>query len=305
MAGTGVARSRSTSRLPLAAGWAARKLDPGNTKGEEWFRERFLHVLTPVTICRAAADARPAVLVQGRGHPLDNPLTIVWIAVPLFLQTVLIFALTYALARWLRLLVSRRGALSVDRRVEPLRGRHRHLRHTLRPLLRCGPGDRGRGLDRSPGDVDVGANLPAKPKLVSPGGAHDLARPARQSGASHESPALYSLSRSPRAIPRRTRAGISSRDTEQLSCSLMRGSVYQRHAADGWRRGCHQTARHIRSMIPLLPRYSASALSVSAAWRNSAPNRSASCARQSMIHLFVEVRECLVSGCDFWLLPWD
>jgi ACR3 family arsenite transporter len=34
---------------------------------------------------------------------LSNPLTIVWIAIPLFLQTVLIFGLTYALARLLRL----------------------------------------------------------------------------------------------------------------------------------------------------------------------------------------------------------
>ena len=34
---------------------------------------------------------------------LDRPLTILWIAVPLFLQTVLIFALTYGLARLLRL----------------------------------------------------------------------------------------------------------------------------------------------------------------------------------------------------------
>jgi ACR3 family arsenite efflux pump ArsB len=34
---------------------------------------------------------------------LSNPLTIVWIAIPLFLQTVLIFALGYTLARALRL----------------------------------------------------------------------------------------------------------------------------------------------------------------------------------------------------------
>ena len=34
---------------------------------------------------------------------LANPLTILWIAVPLFLQTVLIFGVTYAAARWLGL----------------------------------------------------------------------------------------------------------------------------------------------------------------------------------------------------------
>ena len=34
---------------------------------------------------------------------LANPLTIVWIAIPLFLQTVLIFALGYGAAKWLGL----------------------------------------------------------------------------------------------------------------------------------------------------------------------------------------------------------
>ena len=34
---------------------------------------------------------------------LSNPLTILWIAIPLFLQTVLIFWLTYGLSRLLRL----------------------------------------------------------------------------------------------------------------------------------------------------------------------------------------------------------
>jgi len=33
---------------------------------------------------------------------LSNPLTVVWIAIPLFIQTVLIFALTYAIARLIR-----------------------------------------------------------------------------------------------------------------------------------------------------------------------------------------------------------
>ena len=34
---------------------------------------------------------------------LADPLTIVWIAVPLLIQTLLIFSITYAVARWLRL----------------------------------------------------------------------------------------------------------------------------------------------------------------------------------------------------------
>ena len=59
-------------------------------------------MLTPVTI--GALLLTLVLLFSFKGEViLDNPLTILWIAVPLFLQTVLIFALTYALARWLRL----------------------------------------------------------------------------------------------------------------------------------------------------------------------------------------------------------
>jgi arsenite transporter len=84
--------------LPLVAGWTARKWIL-RKKGAEWFRDRFLHLLTPVTI--SALLLTLVLLFSFKGEViLDNPLTILWIAVPLFLQTVLIFALTYALARW-------------------------------------------------------------------------------------------------------------------------------------------------------------------------------------------------------------
>ena len=87
--------------LPLVAGWGARKWILAR-KGEHWFRERFLHLLTPVTI--GALLLTLVLLFSFKGEViLDNPLTILWIAVPLFLQTVLIFAVTYALARWLGL----------------------------------------------------------------------------------------------------------------------------------------------------------------------------------------------------------
>jgi ACR3 family arsenite transporter len=87
--------------LPLAAGWLARKWIIAR-KGEVWFRERFLHVLTPVTICALLLTL--ILLFSFKGEViLDNPLTILWIAVPLLVQTVLIFVLTYALARWLGL----------------------------------------------------------------------------------------------------------------------------------------------------------------------------------------------------------
>ena len=87
--------------LPLVAGYLSRRWIIAS-KGEVWFKERFLHVLTPITI--VALLITLVLLFSFKGEViLANPLTIVWIAIPLFLQTVLIFALGYALALWLRL----------------------------------------------------------------------------------------------------------------------------------------------------------------------------------------------------------
>jgi ACR3 family arsenite transporter len=87
--------------LPLLAGYLTRRWIVRH-KGLVWFEERFLHVLTPVTI--AALLLTLVLLFSFKGDViLDNPLTIAVIAVPLFLQTLLIFALAYGLARLLRL----------------------------------------------------------------------------------------------------------------------------------------------------------------------------------------------------------
>ncbi len=87
--------------LPLVAGYFSRRWIIA-AKGEPWFREKFLHVLTPVTI--VALLATLVLLFSFKGETiLSNPLTIVWIAVPLLLQTVLIFALGYGLAKLLKL----------------------------------------------------------------------------------------------------------------------------------------------------------------------------------------------------------
>ncbi len=83
--------------LPLLAGYLSRKWIIAS-KGEAWFRERFLHFLTPVTI--TALLITLILLFSFKGETIvRNPLTILWIAVPLFVQTVLIFALGYGLAR--------------------------------------------------------------------------------------------------------------------------------------------------------------------------------------------------------------
>jgi len=87
--------------LPLVAGDLSRRWIM-RSKGELWFRQRFLHLLTPITI--VALLITLLLLFSFKGEVIvANPLTIVWIALPLFLQTVLIFALGYGLARWLRL----------------------------------------------------------------------------------------------------------------------------------------------------------------------------------------------------------
>ena len=87
--------------LPLVAGYLSRRWIIA-AKGEAWFKDKFLHVLTPVTI--VALLITLVLLFSFKGAVIvANPLTIVWIAVPLFIQTVTIFALGYALARILKL----------------------------------------------------------------------------------------------------------------------------------------------------------------------------------------------------------
>ena len=87
--------------LPLVTGYVSRKWIIA-AKGENWFREKFLHLLTPVTIIALLATL--VLLFSFKGEMiLSNPLTILWIAVPLFIQTNLIFWLGYGLAKTLGL----------------------------------------------------------------------------------------------------------------------------------------------------------------------------------------------------------
>lgn len=86
--------------LPLVAGYYSRKWIM-KAKGPEWFRDKFLHFLTPVSI--TALLATLVLLFSFKGETiLANPLTILWIAIPLTIQTVLIFAITYGIAKWLK-----------------------------------------------------------------------------------------------------------------------------------------------------------------------------------------------------------
>ena len=83
--------------LPLVAGYASRKWIIA-AKGEQWFKETFLRVLTPVTIIALLVTL--VLLFSFKGETIvQNPLTILWIAIPLFVQTVLVFALGYGLSK--------------------------------------------------------------------------------------------------------------------------------------------------------------------------------------------------------------
>ncbi len=87
--------------LPLVAGYFSRKWII-NVKGEQWFKEKFLHLLTPVSIIALLFTL--VLLFSFKGEIiLTRPLTILWIAIPLFIQTNLIFFLTYGLAKLIRL----------------------------------------------------------------------------------------------------------------------------------------------------------------------------------------------------------
>ena len=87
--------------LPLVAGYISRRWIIA-TKGEKWFKEKFLHVLTPITIIALLITL--VLLFSFKGEVIiGNPLTILWIAIPLFIQTMLIFWLGYGLARFLKL----------------------------------------------------------------------------------------------------------------------------------------------------------------------------------------------------------
>jgi len=87
--------------LPLFLGYYSRKIIIAK-KGFKWFEEKFIHYLTPVSI--SALLATLVLLFSFKGELIINqPQVIFLIAVPLFIQTCLIFAIAYGLAKWLKL----------------------------------------------------------------------------------------------------------------------------------------------------------------------------------------------------------
>ncbi|MFA6217778.1 MAG: ACR3 family arsenite efflux transporter [Candidatus Omnitrophota bacterium] len=87
--------------LPLLLGYYSRKWLIAK-KGLQWFEGKFLHYLTPVSI--GALLLTLVLLFSFKGELIINqPQIIFLIAVPLFIQTCLIFAVSYGLAKWLKM----------------------------------------------------------------------------------------------------------------------------------------------------------------------------------------------------------
>jgi len=88
--------------LPLIAGYFSRK-QIIKSRGLEWFNTKFLHRLTPIST--SALLATLILLFSFKGEIITKyPLTILWIAIPLFIQTIFIFSLGYfLLAKLLKL----------------------------------------------------------------------------------------------------------------------------------------------------------------------------------------------------------
>jgi ACR3 family arsenite transporter len=88
--------------LPLVTGYFTRKVII-KSKGKEWFNDKFIHWLTPVSIIALLTTLVLLFSFKGR-IIVNNPLTILWISIPLIIQTIFIFSLSYfLLARLLRL----------------------------------------------------------------------------------------------------------------------------------------------------------------------------------------------------------
>ncbi|MCU0515674.1 MAG: ACR3 family arsenite efflux transporter [Oscillatoria sp. Prado101] len=87
--------------LPLAAGMYSRHWILKN-KGKEWFERRFLQYLSPIAI--TALLITLVLLFAFKGDLIvNNPLHILLIAVPLFIQTNFIFLISYVAAQKLKL----------------------------------------------------------------------------------------------------------------------------------------------------------------------------------------------------------
>lgn len=87
--------------IPLIAGFLSNRLLI-KSKGEKWFKEIFLVGLKPVSIIALLSTLILLFAFQGE-KILNSPFDIFLIAIPLTIQTYLIFFLAWGLGRWLKL----------------------------------------------------------------------------------------------------------------------------------------------------------------------------------------------------------
>jgi ACR3 family arsenite transporter len=87
--------------VPLVAGWLTRHALI-KSRGETWFNDSFLPKFGPITIVALLATLVLIFIFQGE-IIVANPLHILLIAIPLALQTFLIFGIAYGWAYWWRI----------------------------------------------------------------------------------------------------------------------------------------------------------------------------------------------------------
>lgn len=87
--------------IPLSLGYISNRLLI-KTKGQEWFKNVFLHRLKPVSIIALLTTLILLFAFQG-DTIIDNPFIILLIAVPLTLQTYFIFFISWFAGRYLKL----------------------------------------------------------------------------------------------------------------------------------------------------------------------------------------------------------
>ena len=87
--------------IPLLAGFLSNKLLV-KAKGEDWFKNKFLTSLKPFSVIALLSTLILLFAFQGQ-QIVQNPEHILLIAIPLTLQTYLIFFISWWIARWLKL----------------------------------------------------------------------------------------------------------------------------------------------------------------------------------------------------------
>lgn len=87
--------------IPLLAGFLSNKLLV-QIKGENWFKNKFLTSLKPFSLIALLSTLILLFAFQGQ-QIVQNPEHILLIAIPLTLQTYLIFFISWWIARWLKL----------------------------------------------------------------------------------------------------------------------------------------------------------------------------------------------------------